>query len=192
MLKSLAFLTCLFIVTGCNLSSLPAAPQTQPTAISPTSEPAADLLTEEYADEQAGFALNYPAGWRVEPRPGEHVMLFSYPANHPLAVGGTEGVPPNLTKLDVILAHPGDPRSIEQEIADYEANPNGPGGQLIARETVTLPSGISGYKLTFTGGMAGDAEIFSYLLRFGERKLYATAYGDTTLLDVIVATLRGI
>lgn len=189
----------LLTVLACNLTTqqattpafatLPAAAPVQPTDNLPALEIPADL-PETYTDELVGFSLNYPAGWRADPNPGNHVMLFSYPADAPIASPGSEGVPDTVTKIDFLVAPPNDHRSLEQEIADMQTQSDGPGGRIVTYDAVTLPSGIRGYRIIFTGGMAGDSQVVSYILQLGERKMYVTAYGDTSPLESVVSTLR--
>jgi len=190
----LVALSTLTILLACNLTTQqPAANiDTSPTAapIQSTDEPISADLPETYTDNLLGFSVNYPAGWRADPNPGNHVMLFSYPEDSPITSPGSDGVPDTVTKIDFLVGHTGDPRTLEQEIADMEANSNGPGGRLMSYEAITLPSGISGYRIVVTGGRAGDTQVVTYLLQLGERKMYVTAYGNTAPFEHVVNTLR--
>ncbi len=189
MIKPIRWLILLVAATlsACNMNaSSDGTANTNPTAEnSSLAQPLADL-TETYTDSVLGFAVDYPAGWRVEARPGELIQIFSPvpPDYTPPPRSQGEGFPADQTKFEFIPQHPGDPRSIEQVVADMQANQDTPSGAVASAQQITLPGGISGWRVEMESG------IVSLILDVNGRILYASGYGDVSRFDEVMNTLR--
>ncbi len=189
MRKPITWLILLVLATlsACNMgASSDGAANMNPTAGNSSLAPPLADLTETYTDSELGFAVDYPAGWRVEAQPGVLLQIFSpLPPDHtPQPRSQGEGFPADQTKLEFIPHHPGDARSIEQVVADMQANRETPSGAVASAQQITLPDGISGWRVAMESG------VVSLILDVNGRILYASGYGDLSRFDEVMNTVR--
>jgi hypothetical protein len=144
-----------------------------------------------YTDDFAGFSLDYPAGWFLESSALAHVEeSFSYSVSfaswdilHPPTPGGKEphGLPEGGTKIDLTVVK--GVMTLEEAVAQFVQS----GSPILAREDVTLPSGLAGVILDFEG-FAGLARML--VVPLNENAIYVTGYGDLDNFEAIALSLR--
>lgn len=162
--------------------------QTEP---APTTENVPVTAMTTYTDNFAGFSIDYPAGWYLESSALAHVEeSFSYSISfaswdtlHPPTPGGKDphALPEGGTKFDVTVVK--GVMTLEEAVAQFAQS----GSPILAREDVTLPSGLAGAILDFEG-FAGLAR--TLVVPLNENVIYVTGYGNLENFEAIALTLR--
>jgi hypothetical protein len=158
---------------------------------SPTTESAPAITMTTYTDDFAGFSLDYPANWFLEASALAHVEeSFSYSVSfaswdivNPLTPGGKDlnTLPEGGTKFDVTVVKGA--MTVEEAVAQFVQS----GSPILAREDVTLTSGLPGVILDFEG-FAGLAR--TLVVPLNENVIYVTGYGNLENFEAIALSLR--
>ncbi len=141
-------------------------------------------LTEIFTNTMHGYAIDYPTGWFIDDG-GQTVILSSF---DPSAGAGQDGVPANLTKID-ILALEGFPLDLDARVAQIEAEAQSSQTSL-EKESFTLAGGEPAVWLKLSGGMAGDSGVVVTIL--GDELYQLQAYGNAMPLPAIARTMRAV
>jgi hypothetical protein len=196
-LKKLCVSTLVLLLAACsptavNVTSAPTVPAVISTdtplpTITPepvTSAPSFTAAT--YRDETAGFELDYPADWTVDPssqigvRGAQALLLSPGTTLEALAEGGSRLA---------IMTYMWDPKHdlsayVAQRMTAWEAS----GFAVTAEETWTLTDGRQ--VQSFTVQSPGQPPAFFVLTTIGEDYLQLSGEGDLALIEEIVHTLR--
>jgi hypothetical protein len=179
------------------------APTTAPTPVPPAPEPPTPETASEpdstpvvgtqqlsfspatYEDESAGFALEYPADWTLDPssqvgvRGGQAVLLSPGTTLETLADGGTRVA---------ITTYIWDPKNdLDAYVATRKTAWDASGFTITREEQWTLPDGRPAY--VFIVEMP-EQPTFNLLTTVGEDYLQISGDGDQTLIGEIAHTLR--
>ena len=187
-------------ISACSLNQEAFSTDTPPTdepltitvAHTPTPIPQMDTvnLPLVHIDNGLGIEFNYPESWRIEGNPGDLIQLYSPPSNSPNPRPQGGGFPEDETKIEFIANHPGNPyQTLDEWITFQEQPQQGPGGQVLFIERVTLPSGILAVRSAF-GQQLDGSEIPSLVIEHNGRLILIAGYGDTTRFDEVVNTIR--
>jgi hypothetical protein len=178
---------------ACNVSEEASETATPPTAdaanVTPQTSGGSDL-PQTHTDSALGIAFDYPEGWRIEGNPGDLIQVLSPPGsgNSPRPQG--DGFPEDETKIEFIASNPNNPYSnIDEWIAFSEQPSQGPGGDLLFADTLTLPSGISAARGAFGTELDGSENPVLVIEHDG-RLIIITGFGDTARFDEVVNTIR--
>jgi hypothetical protein len=160
-----------------------------PTEAAPNPKlPAAPFEAETYVNEEAGFALDYPAGWTVNemvvgPR-GTQVQFLSSPE---LAEAAT--LPEGATRLNATI-YQWDPKN---DLAAFVANQKGAweasGFTILEEEQQVLELGLPAVQLTV---QAPESQVVYLIAALGDQYLVLSGEGDLELVKQIVGRLRPI
>lgn len=160
---------------------------------SPTSESAPTLTMTTYADDFAGFSLDYPAGWYLESSAlmhaeesfGYNVSIATWDLlNPPTPSGkGQNGIPEGGTKIDVAVTK--QTMTLEEAIAQQEQNESG--SPILAREDVTLANGLPAVILDFEGPFGLIRTLITVL---NDNIIYVSGYGNLEPYEAIALSLR--
>ena len=160
----------------------PAEPPTNPKL------PAASFDAETYINEEAGFALDYPAGWTVNEMVvgsrGTQVQFLSSPE---LAEAAT--VPEGATRVTAMI-YDWDPKN---DLAAYLANQKSAweasGFTVIEEEELILDLGLPAVRLTV---QTPDVPVVFLITALRDRYLVLSGEGDMALVNEIVGRVRPI
>lgn len=188
-MKLSGFVLLVMGLAACSLgtASQPSGVTEDTTANDESVTPGADM-TQIHTDDVLGISITYPAGWYVEGTAGSLIQIYSPQTNStplPRPQGG--GFPSDRTKVEIIAGHPGDSRSLDQQLADTRAQSDGPGGQLAWERPLELP-GMRAIRYQLVGGAGGDVP--AIIIDYNGQILHVAGYGDTTRFDEITSTLR--
>jgi hypothetical protein len=169
-------------VAACSMTSDPDTPTVE--IIVPTPTPPNTLT---YVDEVVGFAIDYPADWWIEATPGEILQIYS--AGFELGVG-SGGFPPEHTKIELMVARPGEGGDLEQDIADSRptSEDESLGIRIVSEGRISLAGDVPAYRREFVDGMGIQKP--SLITVIHGRSLWVSVYGDSSRFDEIVLTLR--
>jgi hypothetical protein len=193
--------TLLFSACSFSAATLPAeetspAEQTLPTSEqnplpTPTFMTAGEMLT--YTDPVAGISIDYPASWYLESSALSHAEeSFGYSVslatwdilNPPTPSGkGQNGIPEGGTKIDVAVTKQA--MTLEEAIAQQEQNESG--SPILAREDVTLASGLPAVILDFEGPFGLIRTLITVL---NGNIIYVSGYGNLEPFEAIALSLR--
>lgn len=175
--------------TDTSVPVIPSETAPGPTESAPNPKlPAAPFEAQTYVNEEAGFALDYPAGWTVNetvvgPR-GTQVQFLSSPE---LAEAAT--LPAGATRLNATI-YQWDPKN---DLAAYVANRKtaweASGFQILEEEQVVLELGLPAVQLRVQTPEAQTIFLFAAL---GDQYLELSGEGDLELVKEIVGRLRPI
>lgn len=184
-------------VTTTNTAVLPtstgtateAADSDIPDATTETSYPATATQTSipeglaTYTNPEADFALDYPEEWLIqnEDQPGLTVILWSSEPSE----GGTEGVPDDVTKIDITTL-PNSDLSLEEFVEQQKDNIASTNGQILDEEIITLDSGIQAVRLH----VDSFGESISLLAVINDHPVSIVGFGDMNGFDPVARTLR--
>jgi len=190
-LRIMLILILAFTAAGCNLSSDETPPTSSPVVENPTAAPGDDA-TETYTDTLSGIAFDYPAGWTVSPPPPEDaisyaITLASYDFLDPNAPG-VGGVPPGVTKVDVVFSPPG---STTADVRDQlETDISGGFVTLLDEQERTFGDEIPG--LFIHGQDTFNTEFAQIIREIDGRAVQITQYGEGDALEMIATSMRTI
>lgn len=138
-----------------------------------------------YTDESAGFALDYPADWTLDPssqigsRGGQAVLLSPGTTLETLADGGTRLA---------ITTYIWDPKNdLDAYVANRKTAWDASGFTITREEQWTLPDGRPAYVFVVE---TPDQPTFTLFTTVGEDYLQISGDGDQTLIGEIAHTLR--
>ncbi len=141
-----------------------------------------------YADDIAGFLLDYPAGWFLETSVLVHaeevdnysISIFSWDMNNPPAMG-SNGLPGNGTKFDVTVIK--NATTLEAAVEQVRQS----GTPILARKDFTLPNGVPAVILDYES-FAGPGKMLISILN--GNFIYVTGYGDLDPYETVAFSLR--
>ncbi len=178
-----------------NATAEPVAPRAEP--ISPTEEPPAPAaaataevtprspgeaklsLTETHTSTAWGYAFDFPTGWHVD----ESETIAILRSEHDPTQPGTDGVPPTITKIDVVVLE-GFPLDLEARAAQIRDEL----ATITEDEPLTLQSGEPAIWLRGSASMTEDTGIVLTIVR--GQLLQLQAYGNPNPLRAIGFTMR--
>jgi hypothetical protein len=201
--RILLLMVFVFLASACAApgTSQPAVETVPPTIeIQATSEPTLLPATAEaqpamqtYTDDFAGFSLDYPAGWSIDPSAAanaEQAFAYSVPIatwdlRNPPTPGGKDlnTMPEGATKIDVSVTMQA--MTLEEAVAQQEQNESG--SPILAREDVTLAGGLPAVILDVEG-FAGLTRTLITVLN--GNVIYISGYGNLENFEAIALTLR--
>ena len=160
-----------------------------PTEAAPNPKlPAAPFEAETYVNEEAGFALDYPAGWTVNemvvgPR-GTQVQFLSSPE---LAEAAT--LPEGATRLNAMI-YQWDPKNdLAAFVANQKSAWEASGFSILEEEQRVLELGLPAVQLTV---QAPESPVVYLIAALGDQYLVLSGEGDLELVKEIVGRLRPI
>jgi len=175
-------------------STQPAA-AVEPTAAYPAPQstpPSLSGPTTTYTNPEAGFALDYPAGWTINDVSEEirksgsiyTVTLVSFTAEGDKQ---QEGIPPDQAKLDINVF--GKAASLEEAGQAMRGMVEGgdPPGQILSEAEITLPGGIQA--LRWEVESRGDTAVL-YITAISGNNVVLSGIGDPTQFEPVMQTLR--
>jgi hypothetical protein len=167
-----------------------AAPATPETATEPTAAPVAEspelsFTPATYTDESAGFALDYPAEWTVDPssqigvRGGQALLLSPGTTVEALAEGGTR---------ISIVTYLWDPKNdLDAYVAQRKVAWDASGFPITREDAWQLADGRNVYAFEIK---SPEVPTFTILTTIGEDYLQISGEGDLALAEEIARTLR--
>lgn len=182
--------------TGTPSSSAPPATvvptDVPPTSTSaPTEAPALSFEPLTYTDEEAGFSLQYPAGWTLDGRDpsqqgarGYYVQLTSW-QHAPGDIG--PDLPEGGTVLSVTVQLWDPTHDLEAFVAQRKQAWDASGFTILSEETRTLSSGQQAQR--FTVQTPEDERAYFLFTTLSDRYLVLSGAGDLELLAEIGTTL---
>jgi len=166
----------------------PAPESTQTAAPVEAKLPAVPFESETYFNEEAGFALDYPAGWTVSetvigPR-GTQILFLSSPE-----IAELETVPEGGTRLSATI-HQWDPKNdlaafVESRKTAWEAS----GFTTVEEEQLVLELGLPAARFLI---QTPDADVVFLIAALGDQYLVISGEGDLELVEEISLRLRPI
>jgi hypothetical protein len=163
---------------------------TPETASEPTTAPVAEatqlsFTPATYTDESAGFALDYPADWTLDPssqigvRGGQALLLSPGTTPETLADGGTR---------ISITTYIWDPKNnLEAYVAQRKVAWDASGFAITREEQWQLADGRTAYVFVVN---TPEQPTFTLLTTIGEDYLQIGGDGDAALVEEIAHTLR--
>jgi hypothetical protein len=164
-------------------------PAPAPTETAPSPKlPAASFESETYINEEAGFALDYPAGWTVNeivigPR-GTQVQFLSSPEIAELAV-----LPEGETRVNATI-YQWDPKNdLAAYVAKWKTAWEASGFTILEEEQLVLEQGLPAVKITV---QTTEANVVFLVTALADRYLVLGGEGNMDLVQEIVQRLRPI
>ena len=163
------------------------APALAETAPSPKL-PAASFESETYVNEEAGFALDYPAGWTVNeivigPR-GTQVQFLSSPEIAELAA-----LPEGETRVNATI-YQWDPKNdLAAYVAKWKTAWEASGFTILEEEQLVLEQGLPAVKITV---QTTEANVVFLVTALEDQYLVLSGEGNMDLVQEIVQRLRPI
>ena len=158
---------------------------------SPANENLPAMVT--YTDAFAGFSLDYPAHWFIDPSAAanaEQAFAYSVPIatwdlrNPPTPSGkDLNTMPEGGTKIDINVTK--QPMTLEEAVAQQSQNELG--NPILARKDVTLANGLPAVILDLEG-FAGLTRTLITVLN--GNVIYVSGYGDLENFEAIALSLR--
>ncbi|MCH7663170.1 MAG: hypothetical protein IH859_04785 [Chloroflexi bacterium] len=168
------------------------------TAIVPSPEPTptpSDVLELSYEsvlyrDEEAGFQLEYPAGWSEGYGERQSRSYFqTFFSWDPSVSDSIEFVPAGGTYMQIVVSL-WEPTDDLDAYVDWQSQVlEDSRNESISMEEITLSDGESGVMAVYLSA-DGSKLFFFFWMAIGERYLTITGEGDLELLTEIVSTLR--
>ena len=200
-LFSFMFVIMIFVIAACGAPQ-PEIPATVQTEVQPTATPlppvetaapqgklpAAPFDAEVYSNEEAGFALDYPAGWTVNetvvgPR-GTQIQFLSDPA---LAEAAT--VPDGETRLSAVI-YQWDPRNDLAAYAQHMKDAwSASGFTILEEQERTLELGLPAMLYTV---QTPDTQVVYLVTALKDQYLVIAGEGNLDLVKQIVERVRPI
>lgn len=160
-----------------------------PTEAAPNPKlPAAPFESQTYINEQAGFALDYPAGWTVNemvvgPR-GTQIQFLSAPE-----VADMPFVPDGATRLNATI-YQWDPKNdLDAYIANWKTSWDASGFTVLEEEELVLELGLPAVQYTI---QTPDANVVFLVTAIGDQYLVLSGEGNLELVKEIVQRVRPI
>ena len=160
-----------------------------PTEAAPNPKlPAAPFEAETYVNEEAGFALDYPAGWTVNEMAvgsrGTQVQFLSSPE---LAEAAT--LPEGATRLNAMI-YQWDPKNdLPAFVANQKSAWEASGFSILEEEQQVLELGLPAVQLTV---QTPESPVVYLIAALGDQYLVLSGEGDLELVKEIVGRLRPI
>lgn len=168
-------------------------PTLPPGQAEPSATAEAQPAMQTYTDDFAGFSLDYPAGWSIDPSAAanaEQAFAYSVPIatwdlRNPPTPGGKDlnTMPEGATKIDVSVTKQA--MTLEEAVAEQEQNESG--SPILARKDVTLAGGLPAVILDVEG-FAGLTRTLITVLN--GNVIYISGYGNLENFEAIALTLR--
>lgn len=165
----------------------PATPESasEPTAEPVAESPALSFTPATYTDESAGFALDYPADWTVDPssqigvRGGQALLLSPGTTLEAVAEGGTR---------IAIVTYVWDPKNdLDAYVAQRKVAWDASGFPITREDQWQLADGRTVHAFVV---QSPEVPTFTILTTIGEDYLQISGEGDLTLAEEIMRTLR--
>ena len=164
-------------------------PAPAPTETAPSPKlPAASFESETYINEEAGFALDYPAGWTVNeivigPR-GTQVQFLSSPEIAELAA-----LPEGETRVNATI-YQWDPKNdLAAYVAKWKTAWESSGFTILEEEQLVLEQGLPAVKITV---QTTEANVVFLVTALEDQYLVLSGEGNMDLVQEIVQRLRPI
>ena len=164
-------------------------PAPAPTETAPSPKlPAASFESETYVNEEAGFALDYPAGWTVNeivigPR-GTQVQFLSSPEIAELAA-----LPEGETRVNATI-YQWDPKNdLAAYVAKWKTAWEASGFTILEEEQLVLEQGLPTVKITV---QTTEANVVFLVTALEDRYLVLSGEGNKDLVQEIVQRPRPI
>lgn len=164
-------------------------PAPAPTETAPSPKlPAASFESETYINEEAGFALDYPAGWAVNeivigPR-GTQVQFLSSPEIAELAV-----LPEGETRVNATI-YQWDPKNdLAAYVAKWKTAWEASGFTILEEEQLVLEQGLPAVKFAV---QTPEANVLFLVTALEDRYLVLSGEGNMDLVQEIIQRLRPI
>jgi LysM repeat protein len=122
-----------------------------------------------------GIALEFPANWSVSDNPNDLILQGS-----------------NGSAFEILYGNPGATTSPEQDAALCKTLGACIGSRSVIREySLTLPSGLTGYRLDLSAGTnSGSTPMSETFMVVNNRNLAVRGFGDLTIYDTILNSIR--
>jgi hypothetical protein len=174
------------LIAACNLANTPQPPApivNETTEVAPPDT--SNTFITIYTDTVIGFAFNYPDGWTAQGEQGGFAMLYSYQPN---PNDGGEGIAEGKSKMDFILLPAG--TTLDSAVSDQkrQQEPAVEPTVIEREERITLLSGVQAVRLQVNSTRIGETPVL--FADINGRVLMIVGYGDSSLFDAIVGTLR--
>ena len=175
-------------------TDVPSLPSNTESALAPTEAapnpklPAASFESQPYINEEAGFALDYPAGWTVNevvvgPR-GTQVQFLSSPELAEMAA-----LPEGATRVNATI-YQWDPKN---DLAAFVANQKNAreasGFTIVEEEQLVLELGLPAVRFTV---QTPEANVVFLVTALEDRYLVLSGEGNLDLVNEIIQRLRPI
>src|SRR3972149_3194906 len=164
-------------------------PAPAPTETAPSPKlPAASFESETYINEEAGFALDYPAGWTVDeivigPR-GTQVQVLSSPEIAELA-----GLPEGEARVNATI-YQWDPKNdLAAYVAKWKTAWEASGFTILEEEQLVLEQGLPAVKFAV---QTPEANVLFLVTALEDQYLVLSGEGNMDLVQEIVQRLRPI
>lgn len=158
-------------------------------AAAPNSKlPAASFESRTYINEEAGFALEYPAGWTVNemvvgPR-ATQIEFLSAPEVADMPV-----VPEGATRLNATIYRWNPKNDLAAYIANWKTSWEASGFTVLEEEQLVLELGLPAVQYTI---QTPDANVVFLVTALEDRYLVLSGEGDLELVKEIVQRVRPI
>ena len=156
------------------------------TAIPEPKLPAAPFDSQVYINEDAGFALDIPAGWTIQetvvgPR-GTQILFVSKPE---LAEAGT--MPPGETRVSATI-YKWDPKNdLAAYVDHWKSIWDGSGFTILDEQQLTLEQGLPAVQFTVR---TVETDVVYFITALKDQYLVIAGEGDLNLAGEIVQRLR--
>jgi hypothetical protein len=194
----------LMLITACSTQTVPSSPEpttsiesapTQTSAAIPTETPNPLGEAKVYRDENAGFALDYPAAWFIEDDAARDAAgsavytasLFSWDRNsYTPTPKDPNTLPEGVTKIDITVFNQGS-NSLEEAVHQYRNQSSGTSVNFFKQEDWTLNNGE---KATYVESEGAFGVVATLIWLVKGKVIYVSGYGNFTLFKAIALTLR--
>ena len=169
-------------------TAVPSTEAPTPSPVPPAAEAAPAPLSftpATYVDAQAGFALDYPADWTLDPssqvgvRGGQALLLSPGTTPETLAEGGT--------RISIVTYLWDPKRDIDAYAAQRKLAWDASGFVVTREESFQLADGRAAYAFAV---QTHESSFFAVVTTVGEDYLQVTGEGNLSLAEEIIRTLR--
>ncbi|HJS20880.1 MAG TPA: hypothetical protein VJ785_19185 [Anaerolineales bacterium] len=181
------------IATTQPATAVPATPTPLPPTLTPTAPPVAKLPAapfeaQTYINEEAGFALDYPADWTVEEMVvgsrGTQILFLSTPE---LAEAAT--IPEDQVRLSATI-YQWDPKNdLAAYVEHWKEAWSASGFTILDEQELTLELGLPAVQFTVE---TPDAQVVYLVTALEDQYLVLAGEGDLALVEQVVQRLRPI
>jgi hypothetical protein len=194
----------LMLITACSPQNLitPVQPteiveqsSTQLPVVIPTETPNSLGKVKVYHDENAGFALEYPATWQLEDSALQGVAesavytvsLFSWDrATYTPEPKDQNSIPDGAVKIDITVFNQG-ASTLEAAVSQFKNQDGGTTVNFLKEENWTLNNGEKAVYIETDGPFGVVATLITLV---NNKVIYVSGYGNLTPFPAIVSTLR--
>jgi len=177
------------LAPGASVDPAQDRPAPAPTETAPSPKlPAASFESETYVNEDAGFALDYPAGWTVNeivigPR-GTQVQFLSLPEIAELAA-----LPEGGTRVNATI-YQWDPKNdLAAYVAHWKTAWDASGFTILEEEQLVLEQGLPAVKFAV---QTPEANVLFLVTALEDQYLVLSGEGNMDLVQEIIQRLRPI